>query len=154
MSISDGLDPYFSRRKTEKTRSLKDEKDGEVLFSRQSRLFSFIDNMIKVPFPIFTLNWRVNNYVFAKEKIQIGETKVLLLSYNFLAFGTVLSFLKMLTVCFDRSFSLLIRGDICFGFRNFIIKRLCYNRLCYVKNRVQSLQLTELFPQNHGNFEE
>ena len=48
-SISDGLDPYFFRRKMEKALSMKEEMDGEVfifrqsgevLFSRQSRHFS------------------------------------------------------------------------------------------------------------------
>ena len=62
MSISYRLDPYFFRRKMERTRSMKEELDGGVFISRQSRHFSFIDNMIKVLFPIFTLNWRVNNY--------------------------------------------------------------------------------------------
>ena len=42
-------------------------------------IFSFINNMIKVLFPICTLNWRVNNYVSRQGKVQIGETKVLLL---------------------------------------------------------------------------
>ena len=63
MSISDGLDPYFLRRKMEKTRSVKDEMDEEVSISHGSRHFSFIDKMIKVLFPICTLIWRVNSYV-------------------------------------------------------------------------------------------
>ena len=63
MSISNGLDPYIFRRKMEKTRSTKEEMDGDVFISRQSRHFSFIDKMIKVLFPICTLNWRVSNYV-------------------------------------------------------------------------------------------
>ena len=37
MSISDLSDPYFFRRKIEKTRSLKEEMDGELFISRQSR---------------------------------------------------------------------------------------------------------------------
>ena len=68
MSISDGLDTYFFRRMMEKTRSMKEEMDGEVFISRQSRNFSFIDNMIKVIFAICTLNWRVNNYVSRQGK--------------------------------------------------------------------------------------
>ena len=47
---------------------MKEEMDGEVIFSRQSRQFSSIDNMNKVIFPICTLNWRVNNYVFRQGK--------------------------------------------------------------------------------------
>ena len=41
MSISDGSDPYFFRRKMEKTRSVKEEMDGRVFTSRQSRHLSF-----------------------------------------------------------------------------------------------------------------
>ena len=63
MSISDGLDPYFFRQRMEKTRSMKEEMDGEVFVSHQSWHFSFIDSIIKVLSPICTLNWRVNNYV-------------------------------------------------------------------------------------------
>ena len=63
MSISDGLDPYFFRRKMEKTRSVKEEMDGEVFIPHQNLHFSCIDNMNKVLFPICTLIWRVNNYV-------------------------------------------------------------------------------------------
>ena len=63
MSISHGLDPYFFRRKMEKTQSMKEQMEGELFLFRQSRNFCFIDEMIKVLFPICTLNWRVNNYV-------------------------------------------------------------------------------------------
>ena len=68
MSFSDGLHPYLFRRKMKKTRFMKEEMDGEVFISRQSRLFSFIDNVIKVFFPNFTLIWRVNNYVSREGK--------------------------------------------------------------------------------------
>ena len=61
MSFSDGFGPYFFRRKMEKTRSMREEMDGQVFISRQSQHFSFIDDMIKVLFPIFTLIWRANN---------------------------------------------------------------------------------------------
>ena len=40
MSISDWSDPYFFRRKMEKTRSVREEMDGSVLISRQSRHLS------------------------------------------------------------------------------------------------------------------
>ena len=40
MSISEKLDPYILRRKMEKTRSVNEQKDGEVFISRQSRHFS------------------------------------------------------------------------------------------------------------------
>ena len=39
MSISDGSEPYFFCRKMEKTRSVKEEMDGKVFISRQSRHF-------------------------------------------------------------------------------------------------------------------
>ena len=67
-SIFDGLDPYFFCRKMEKTRSMKEEMDGEVFISSQSWHFPFIDNMNKVFFPICTLIWRVNNYVSRQGK--------------------------------------------------------------------------------------
>ena len=41
MSISDGSDPYFFRRKMEKTPSVKEEMDRRVFNSRQSRHLSF-----------------------------------------------------------------------------------------------------------------
>ena len=44
------------------------EMDGAVFISRQSRNFSFLDNMIIVLFPICILNWRVNNYISRQEK--------------------------------------------------------------------------------------
>ena len=46
MSISNGLDPYTFRRKMEKTRSVKEEMDGKVFISRQSRHISFVIIMI------------------------------------------------------------------------------------------------------------
>ena len=52
----------------EKRRSVKEEMNGNVFISRQSRSFSFIDNMIKVLSPICTLNWHVNNYVSRQGK--------------------------------------------------------------------------------------
>ena len=39
MSISDGLDMYFFRRKMEKTRSMKEEMDGEVFFPARVGIF-------------------------------------------------------------------------------------------------------------------
>ena len=77
MSFSDGLDPYFFRRKMERTRSMKEELDKDVFIFRQNRYFSFVDNIIKVLFPICTLIWRVNNYVCRQAKVYLGETKVL-----------------------------------------------------------------------------
>ena len=69
MSIFDGLDPYFLRRKMEKTRCMKEKMDGEVFFSLQIRHYPFLDSMIKVLFPICTLIWCVNNYVSRQGKV-------------------------------------------------------------------------------------
>ena len=70
MSISDGSDRTFSCRKMEKTRSVREEMDGRVFISRQSRHpFSSINIMIKVLFPICTLIWRKNNYVSRQGKV-------------------------------------------------------------------------------------
>ena len=68
MSIFGVLYPYFFRRKVENTRSMKEDMEREVFISCQSWYFSFIDNMIKVLLPFFTLTWRVNNYVSRQGK--------------------------------------------------------------------------------------
>ena len=51
ISISDWLDPYILRRKMEKTRSVKEEMEGNVFISRQSWHIFFVIIMIKVLFP-------------------------------------------------------------------------------------------------------
>ena len=64
------IGPYFFCRKMEKTRSVREEVDGRVFNSRQSRhLLPLINNMIEVLFPICTLIWRVNNYVSRQGKV-------------------------------------------------------------------------------------
>ena len=55
ISISDWSDPYIFRRKMEKTRSVKEEMEGELFISRQSRHLSFVIIMIKVLFPTLYL---------------------------------------------------------------------------------------------------
>ena len=69
MSISDGLNPYFSRQKMEKTRSMREEMDGRVLFLAKVGFFPVINKMNKILFPICTLIWRVNNYVSRQGKV-------------------------------------------------------------------------------------
>ena len=101
MSIFDGLHPYFFRRMMEKTQSMKEEMDGEVYIPCQSRHFAFVDDMIKVIFPICTLNWRVNSYASRQRKGIKKRNESIILIINFLAFGTVKVLLKTLTVCFD-----------------------------------------------------
>ena len=48
MSLSDGLDRYIFRRMIEKTRSVKEQMDGMMFISRQSRHIPFVIIMIKV----------------------------------------------------------------------------------------------------------
>ena len=52
----------------EKTPSMKEDIDGEVFISSQSLHFSFLDIMIRLLFPICTLNWRVNIKVSCQGK--------------------------------------------------------------------------------------
>ena len=70
MSVSGGLGPYIFHRKVEKTQPLREEMDGKVFISRQSRHFLFIVNVVKKLSPICTLNWRVNNYIAIKKRYQ------------------------------------------------------------------------------------
>ena len=92
ISISDGLDPYFFRRKMEKTRSMKEEVDGEVFVLRRSRHFSFIDKMIKVRFRICTLNWRLINYVSRQGKGLNRRNESTISIIRIVAFGILLIF--------------------------------------------------------------
>ena len=69
MSISDRSDPYFFCRKMEKTRSVKEEVDGDCLFPARVGISPMINNMIEVLFPICTLIWRVNKYVSRQGKV-------------------------------------------------------------------------------------
>ena len=61
----------------------------ECLFPASVGILSFVNNMIKVLFPICTLIWRVNKYVSRQGKVQIGEMKVQLLLYKLLPSRTV-----------------------------------------------------------------
>ena len=47
---------------------MKEEMVGEVFIPHQSWHFPFLDNIIKVLFPICTLIWRVNNDVCRQGK--------------------------------------------------------------------------------------
>ena len=69
VSIPDESHPYVFRRKMGKTRSVKGKMYGEVFVFRRSGHFSFIDNNIKVLFPICTLIWRANNFVSRQGKV-------------------------------------------------------------------------------------
>ena len=58
---------------------MRAEMDEKVFIYPQIWHFSFVKVMIQVLFAIGTFTWRVNNYVAREGKVQIGETKVLLL---------------------------------------------------------------------------
>ena len=60
--------PVIFPSKMENSRPLKEETDGKVFTSRQSRHFCFVINMIKVFFPICTLTLLVNNFVSRQGK--------------------------------------------------------------------------------------
>ena len=47
---------------------MKEQMNGKVFISCQSRHFSSVFNMIKVLFHIFTSNWSVSNYVSRQGK--------------------------------------------------------------------------------------
>ena len=68
ISIFDRLDPYIFRRKMEKTRSLKEEMDGKVFISRQSRHISFVVIMITVLFPTLYLDLACKELCFPPRK--------------------------------------------------------------------------------------
>ena len=71
---------------------MKEEMDGELFISRQSRHFCFINNMIKVFFLIFTLNCSVNNYVSRQGKGVIRRNESNNFSFQFVAFVITLIF--------------------------------------------------------------
>ena len=82
----------------------------ECLFPARVGIFSFVNNMIKVLFPICTLIWRVNNYVSRQGKVQIGEIKVQLLLYKLLPSRTV----QLLTFdcLYSEDFSLILKRGV------------------------------------------
>ena len=118
MSISDGLDPYFYCRKMKKTWSMKEEMDGEVFISHQSRHFSFIDKMMKVLFHTCTLIWRVNNYVSRQGKgINRRNESTIFIIIQFVAFRCCTKFDIINCLHFLKPFSLIIRGDYHFCYK-------------------------------------
>ena len=68
MSISDGLGRYIFCRRMEKTRTVREEMNGKVFYSRQNRHFLFIVNMTKVRFTTCTLIWREKHLRFPPRK--------------------------------------------------------------------------------------
>ena len=70
MSISDGLDPYIFLSKNGKDAVYEMKIGRKSAFCRQSRPFSSVNNIIKAPFTVCTLNWSVKNY-FSRQKKSI-----------------------------------------------------------------------------------
>ena len=68
MSISDGLNPYFFRRKMEKTRSMKEEIDGKVFISLQNRHFSLYSYYDYSIFPYLYLDLACKQLCFPPRK--------------------------------------------------------------------------------------
>ena len=68
ISISDWSDPYIFRQKMEKTRSVKEDMEGKLFISRQSRHISFVIIMIKVLFPTLYLYLACKQLCFPPRK--------------------------------------------------------------------------------------
>ena len=68
ISISDWSDTYIFRRKMEKTRSVKEEMEGKLFISRQSRHIFFVIIMIKVLFPTLYLYLACKQICFPPSK--------------------------------------------------------------------------------------
>ena len=131
MFSSDRLHPYNFHRKMEKTWPLKGEMDWEVFLSRQSWQFCFIDNIIKVIFPICILNWCVTKHVSRQEKSINKRGKILLLMIQIGAFSHCTKFDIINCLFYWNLLSPHRRG---------------YQNCCYrIQNWIQSSQLTELF---------
>ena len=71
MSISDGLGPPNFCRGMEKARPLRERVDGKVVYFPPFLIGIFYFGVLiyKVLFPIFTLTWRVNNFVCREETL-------------------------------------------------------------------------------------
>ena len=84
----------------------------ECFFPARVGIFSFVNNMIKVLFPICTLIWRVNNYVSRQGKLKIREMKVQLLLYKLSPFNIV----RLLTFdcLYSEDFSLILKEEFNF----------------------------------------
>ena len=93
-------------QKTENTRSMKEEFGAKLFISCQSHCF--IVTLTKILFPIFTLTWRVNNYVFCygQGKNRRNESTIRSMIFSIVAISTlcqlnvshcILSFFESLT---------------------------------------------------------
>ena len=64
------IGPYFFLSNDGKD-AVREGRNGRkgLYFPAESASFPLINNMVKVLFPICTLTWRVNNYVFRQGKV-------------------------------------------------------------------------------------
>ena len=92
----------------EKTSSLKEEMDGEVFNSRQTRHLSFRDNMILKLFPKCTLNWGVHNYVSRQGKSINRTNESTMRLYKLIAFCYCTQFDIINCLLMLKLFSLII----------------------------------------------
>ena len=115
MSTSDGLAPYLFCRKMEKTRSVREDMNGKVYISRQSR-HSFVNNMIKLLFPICTLTWPVNNYVSRQGKgiNRRKESTIIIINYDFGTVEVIFFALHLILAVADFETISLLRREVNF----------------------------------------
>ena len=86
MSISDGADPYFFRRKMEMTRFVKEEKDGEMFISRQSRPLFLYNQYDESTFPYLYLDLACKQLYFLPGKGMNRRNKSTVFVINIVAF--------------------------------------------------------------------
>ena len=70
------IGPVLFPSKEGKDRPWKKKWTEGCLFPARVGIFSFINKIIKVLFPICTLIWRVNNYVYRQGKVKMGEIRI------------------------------------------------------------------------------
>ena len=102
-------------RKVEKTPPMREETDGEVFLSCQSRHFSLVNKIIKVLSPIFTSTWCVNSfdYRLGKSINRRNENTFNFFKYDF---GT----LDVLLHLFEKILASYY-GDIAYILANFLL---------------------------------
>ena len=71
-----------------------------VYFPPKSAFFPFVDNMIEVLFPFFTLMWRVNKYVSRQGKGINSRNESINIAMYICSLWYCIHFLKTLTACF------------------------------------------------------
>ena len=90
------IGPYFFLSKDGKD-AVREGRNGwkGVYFPPESASFSLINNMIKVLFPICTLIWRVNNYVFPPRKGKNRRNESTMIIIKIAAFEYCISLQKI-----------------------------------------------------------